>query len=236
MAAVLAGGRGAVLSHRSAAAHWGIRPSREHTVDVTRARANRKRPGIRFHRLPLPEDEITTLAGIPITGLSRTLFDLAGVTTVEDVAKAFHEAEVRRLTDCLSVNELLRRYPRRTGAPTMRAALTAIESGLGVTRGELEARFARFLERERLPAPRRNATISVEGRFVEGDCVWDEARLIVELDGEAVHGTRHAFQADRERDRILVAAGWRVIHVTWRQLHAETKEISSDIEAALRRG
>jgi Protein of unknown function (DUF559) len=90
-----------------------------------------------------------------------------------------------------------------------------------VTRRELEARFAAFVEAHDLPRPRRNAALAVRGRFFEVDCLWPEQRLVVELDGRAVHGTRLAFEADRERDRLLIVEGWRVVRVTWAQLRDE---------------
>ncbi|HSR93536.1 MAG TPA: DUF559 domain-containing protein [Solirubrobacterales bacterium] len=80
----------------------------------------------------------------------------------------------------------------------------------------MEERFVAFLGRYKLPRPRRNADLSVRGRFFVVDCLWPDERLIVELDGQAVHGTRRAFEADRERDRLLLLDGWRVIRVIWR--------------------
>jgi very-short-patch-repair endonuclease len=72
--------------------------------------------------------------------------------------------------------------------------------------------------------------------FFRADCLWQRERLIVELDGRAVHGTRQAFEADRERDRLLMVGGWRVIRVTWRQLRDERARIAADLRTALRCG
>ncbi|HEX2096549.1 MAG TPA: DUF559 domain-containing protein [Solirubrobacterales bacterium] len=66
------------------------------------------------------------------------------------------------------------------------------------------------------------------------DCLWREQRLVVELDGRAVHQTQRAFEADRERDRILSAEGWRVIRVTWRQLRDDAEAVVTDMRAALK--
>jgi very-short-patch-repair endonuclease len=88
-----------------------------------------------------------------------------------------------------------------------------------LTRKELEARFRAFVRSTGLPLPRFSA--NVQG--YECDCVWPDHAFIVELDGRAVHDTTAAFERDRERDRVLIAAGWRVIRITWRQLH-QTRE------------
>ncbi len=85
--------------------------------------------------------------------------------------------------------------------------------GTAVTKSELEERFLRFLADWGLPRPELNASIAVRGGFVEADCVWRASRLIAELDGRAVHDTAAAFERDRARDRVLNAAGWRVVRI-----------------------
>jgi very-short-patch-repair endonuclease len=90
-----------------------------------------------------------------------------------------------------------------------------------------------LLDSHGLPRPRFNADISIGGRFVNVDCLWQEEHLIVELDGRAVHGTPKAFEEDRERDRLLVADGWRVMRVTWRQLRDRSDAIAADLHRAL---
>jgi very-short-patch-repair endonuclease len=85
-----------------------------------------------------------------------------------------------------------------------------------------------------LPRPRRNAHISVRGRFFEVDCLWAEQRLIVELDGRESHGTDLAFEKDRERDRLLLVEGWRVTRVTWRQLRGDATAVIADLRELLR--
>jgi hypothetical protein len=205
-----------VLSHRSAAALWGIRRWRGGKVDVTTSSSRRQRPGITWHVTNLPADEITSLAAIPLTTVPRTLLDLAAVLDHRGMELAINEAEVRRYADQLSLPALLERHPRRRGAATIRAILAAGGIGTMLTRSELEERFLRFVALRGLPRPQLNAPIAVRGGFVEVDCVWRRARLIAELDGRAVHGTASAFERDRARDRALNAAGWRVVRITWR--------------------
>lgn len=184
------------------------------------------------HKSTLCADELTTVDGIPVTSVSRTLFDLASVLSKRQLERAFNEAEVRRLTSRLSLPHLLERYPRRRGARNLRELLAAKTPG-GITRNDFEERFVAFLDAHGLPRPRLNATLALRGRFFEPDCLWGEQRLLVELDGRAVHSTDRAFDGDRERDRILLAEGWRSARVTWRQLRDEPAAIAADLQRLL---
>ena len=210
MAAVLACGDGAVLSHESAAALWTIRGTAKSRIDVTAPRDLRPRPGLQPHRAVLPADEITVLDGIPTTTPARTLLDLAAVVPRRTLERALDEAEILRLS---GPQTLLDRYPRRRGAATLRTLLVTSRSPTP-TRTELEAKFLTFLDDWGFDRPEVNTI--VEG--LEVDAVWRDARLIVELDGFEVHRTRAAFERDRKRDRQVAAAGWRVVRLTWRQL------------------
>jgi very-short-patch-repair endonuclease len=230
MAAVLAAGPDAVLSHLSAGALWGMISPRSRAPDVTTVRRLR-RSGIHFHHSCLPDDEHTTHAGIPITTSSRTLFDLAGMVSVHQLRRAVHEAEIRRLWDSLSLASLLERHPRRPGAGAIRELIRSPD--VGITRGIFEERFLDFLAANRFSRPATNAAFHLGDRFIEPDCVWWDERVIVELDDHTTHGTRFAYERDRARDRALTAAGWRVIRITWRQLRDEPEALAADLRAAL---
>lgn len=235
MAAVLSAGIGAVLSHRSAGQLWQILPASEIWPELTRPTTFRSRSGIRGHHSPLPLDEITCMAGIPVTSVSRTLLDLACVLTRHQLERALNEAEVHRLTDRLSVPALLERYPRRRGSAVLRTLFRDRATVRGITRRELERRFQVVVVSADLPLPRLNAHLSIQGRFFEVDCLWAEQRLIVELDGRESHGTELAFEKDRERDRLLLVEGWRVARVTWRQLRDDAPAVIADLRRLLRR-
>lgn len=118
----------------------------------------------------------------------------------------------------------------------LRELLDAGAEDGGVTRNDFEEAFVPLLDSNGLSRPRFNADVSVAGRFYSVDCLWQRERLIVELDGRAVHGTRKAFESDRERDRLLMVDGWRVMRVTWRQLRYDGVRIAADIRTALRCG
>ena len=235
MAAVLACGPGAVLSHRSAARIWGLSPGSSRAIEVTRTRGWRAPDGVVVHRGPVPADERTEVEGIPVTTVPRTVLDYAVGASRGEVERALNEMEVRQLRDALSIRDLLARYPRRRGSAVVRALLDEGAETRGVTKRELEERFAALVERHGLPRPRRNADLAVRGRLFNVDCLWPDARLVVELDGRAAHGTRKAFEADRERDRLMLADGWRVMRITWAQLCEEEKAVTADLCAALNR-
>jgi very-short-patch-repair endonuclease len=233
IAATLAAGAGAVLSHRAAAALWELRAS--DALEVTLERSHRPLRGLRIHHLPLAADEVTTVRAIPVTTVPRTLFDLAAVLPRHQVERAINEAEVRPLTDPLSLADLVSRYPRRAGIATIKAILARLSAGTARTRSELEARFLDFLRRARLPRPEVNASLFVAGRSIECDFLWRERRVIAELDGWKAHGTAAAFERDRARDRMLSARGWRLVRITWRQLHDDADAVASDLRKILAR-
>jgi very-short-patch-repair endonuclease len=202
-------------------------------VEVTRPRKCRPRSGIRAFRSVVPVDEQAVVEGIPVTAVSRTLLDLTAVLSRRQLERALNEAEVLGLTDRLSLPDLLQRYPRRRGSAVLRALLGDEAVIRGVTRSELEERFLALVCAHGLPRPRLNATIAVRGRFFEVDCVWDDRRLVIELDGRGSHGTARAFEVDRERDRLLMTEGWHVVRVTWRQLRDDAPAVVADLRGLL---
>jgi very-short-patch-repair endonuclease len=234
MAAVLASGPGAVLSHRSAAALWGIGRPGSGAIEITTPSKSRSRGSICRHFAALPADEVTKTQGIPVTTVPRVLFDMAAILPIDAVERAMRETEVQRLFDSLSLEDLLARHPRRRGARAIRECLRRRRDlPGGITRSDLESRFVAFLDRFGLPRPRLNAHVQVRDRRYEIDCLWVGLRLGVELDGFEAHGTHSAFEGDRQRDRLLQVAGYRTTRVTWRQLHDEPETIAADLRALI---
>jgi very-short-patch-repair endonuclease len=207
MAAVLACGEGAVLSHRSAAELWGLLPASRRWVDVTvPGDAGRvRRRGIRVHRsLTLVAGCITRERGIPVTTPARTMADLGRVARPDELRQARRQAEFvgMRLGD---------------EAPSER------------TRSELERRFLRLCRRHRLPLPEVN--VEIGGYTV--DFLWRERRLIVETDGWQAHRGRAAFEDDRARDVQLRLLGFEVIRFTYRQVTKEPALVARTLRALL---
>lgn len=232
MAAVLVSGEGAVLSHRSAARFWRLLPPAAERIDVAHPLGRVRRDGIVGHRANLRDDEWLVEDGIPVTSPFRTIFDLAAVASVRELERAWHEAEVRRLTDRVSLPLLLARYPGRRGTRALRELLGS-EQPAGITRNDFEEAFLALVDAHGLQRPRTNADLSLRGRFIEVDALWERERLAVELDSRGVHGTRKRFESDRWRDRVLVAEGWKTMRVTWQQLRDEPDAIAEDLRAAL---
>jgi very-short-patch-repair endonuclease len=196
MAAVLACGPDAVLSHTSAASLWQFLPQRG-LVHITVSGNERNRPGIRVHRSrTLFPSQVTRRAGIPVTTPSRTLIDLRRLLPQPQFARALRQAEF-------------------LGLPLD----PALEPDH--TRSELEARFLGLCRRHRLPMPEVNVRA---GSFI-ADFLWPRDRLIVELDGYRAHGTRSAFERDRARDVELKLLGYEVVRFTWRQLTSEPAQL-----------
>jgi very-short-patch-repair endonuclease len=234
MAAVLASGPEAVLSHHTAAALWGIRGYSGGTIHVTMPHKSASTKRIRRHFSQVPDDERAIHEGIPATSVHRTIFDLAPTVSVDDVLAMIKEAEYLNRWDRLSLPDLLERYRGKRGSRKLRFALQRLEEEpTGRKRSKLEERFAPFLRRHRLPLPRFNDWILLGAKRYQVDCHWPHLRLIVELDGWEGHSSRSAFQDDRARDRVLHAAGYSVIHLTWNQLNIEPEEIAADLRTLL---
>ena len=232
MAAVLVGGEPAVLSRQSVGAALDL-ISYSGWTHVTVPMHRRAQRGIVWHVMSLPPDEVERRHGIPMTTPARTLFDLAAVLDKPRLERAIDRAEAMQLTSPTSLIALLKRYPRRRGIANLRQILNEEQIGLRVTKSELEDLFAAFVDRHRLPRPETNVWLKLDERWVEVDGLGRRQRLIVELDGRRFHGTPLAFEADRARDRGLIAAGWRVMRVTWRQLRREPAALAWDLAAAL---
>jgi very-short-patch-repair endonuclease len=178
------------------------------------------RPGIVVHRTALlhPDDR-ELVRGIPVTGVARTLVDLADVLGEERLAKAVHEAEVQRRFDLNKVQQALDRLPGRRGRHRLGRVLAAYRPQPDFTRTRAERRLLELCERHRLPKPQTNQWIGEQ----EVDAYWEDVSLVVEVDGGEAHLTARAFQEDRARDRRLAARGIRVVRVTWADLDDEAR-------------
>jgi hypothetical protein len=230
IAAVMAAGEGAVLSHRSAAALWGIRETARPVIDVTVPRDVR-RARLCVHRTALPPDEVTTHDAIPVTTPARTLLDLATVLDEHKLARAAERAEALRLTSPTSLADLVERYPKRPGTPNLKRLIEENKIVPTTTANDLERRFLTFLDANELPRPLVNESLDPHKT---PDFRWTDARLVIELDGFESHGTRAAFERDRARDRALLARGWRVARITKRQLEDAPAEIADQLKTLLR--
>ena len=214
LAAVLACGPGAVLSHRSAAAHWELLPTDQARIDVTAPRSRDGGPGIRLHTSrSLDDNDTATHEGIPITSIARTLLDLAATVRPGRLERALAQAERLQLYDHRAITDVIARNNGHRGNGVL-ARATAQEPKL--TRSELEAHFLELVRRAGLPEPDANSSLDAPDHpGLEPDFYWPQHRLIVETDGWATHKTKAAFQSDRRKDAALTAAGYRVMRFTY---------------------
>lgn len=230
LAAVLACGEGAVLSHESAAALWGLRRSDRSRVAVTtvsRRRAREQRIEIHRSRFLDPSD-VACHRGVPVTAVSRTLVDLAGVVSEVALGRVLAQAEVLRLYDAAALRDVLSRSNGRRGARALRRALALPPT---LTRSELEDRFLMLCRAHRIPRPLVNEEVA----GLEVDFFWPSARLAVETDSRTYHLTGHAFERDRERDARLLLAGIRVLRLTDRRLLADPRQVARTLRDLLQR-
>jgi hypothetical protein len=197
LAAVLASGEGAVLSHRSAGHLLRLLRGRPPEPEVT---AHTKRRHVTVHRIPLDSSERWSAFAIPVTSVARTLLDLAARLSLDDLARACHEAHIHHHTTPAQVGEVIRRAPNRKGAARLRRILLGDEP---TTLSALERGFLELLRAAKLPRPQTNR--HVHGGYV--DCRWPAHRLTVELVSYRFHATRHQFEEDGRRERRVRAGG-----------------------------
>lgn len=214
MAAALACGDGAVLSHRSAAALWGMLPRRGATVGaggpidvlVPYARRPGKRNGIRLHRSrSLLPSHVVRRDGIPVTSPARTIDDLQRGVSPSEMRSMVRKAEVLGLRTELT--------PRAEP-----------------TRSDLEDLFLGFCERYGFPAPEVNRMVGK----LEVDFTWPDLKVAVETDSYGFHRGAQAYENDHERDLDLRAAGYDVVRLTWRQLTSKPNRCAVAVGGALR--
>jgi very-short-patch-repair endonuclease/predicted transcriptional regulator of viral defense system len=232
LAAVLACGPHAVLSHRDAGADWGLCSDAGVRFHVTVPRGGARggrRAGIHVHTARLLPAEITTHDGIPITTSAATLVDLATVLDDKGLTEAVDRAIELRLFDGDAIDAALR--PGRPGAAALRRTLAARHPRSHETRSRLERAMLRLLDAHGVPPPRVNDGVpELDG--VIPDLLWPDERLVVELDGYAFHRSRAAFEGDRRKTADLQAAGYAVLRFTWRQIHEDPEWVVDRLRTA----
>jgi very-short-patch-repair endonuclease len=228
MAAVLAGGKNALLSHRSAAELWDMLDPIEGPIHVTVRHGRRTHQGVVLHRAR-HRQRSSVHKNIPVTTPSRTLLALAASCSTRRLARAIEAADRLQLLDVPELTGLCEASNGRKGTGRL-SSLLAHHRPMPETRSELERRFLRLCRDAGLPPPAVNVPVA----GFEVDFLWPGARVVVELDGYAFHGDRAAFERDRERDATLQLAGYRVLRVTYRRLLKEHDAVIAEVSALLR--
>jgi very-short-patch-repair endonuclease len=226
MAAVLSC-PGSVASHMSAAFLWEMVQAAPDVADITVRHGCGRRRGIRGHRAALQVGEVTELRGIPVTTLARTVLDLAGTLGPRDLEQVLAHAVSRGLAR-RDLEGVVARHSGRRGIATLRSLLGDWQR-LAVTRSRAEAECLALVRRAQLPRPETNVRLA----GFEVDFLWRGAKLVVEVDGFAYHSSRSSFERDRHRDATLLARGYRVLRVTWRQITNEPEAVIARLAQVL---
>lgn len=237
MAAVLAAGPDAVLSHHKAGALHRLLNSYRRAIDVTvPGQSRRRRAGIDIHRsMSLTEADVTVINNIPCTTVARTLFELAEVVPGRRLERAFDQAEIEGLLDMRAIEDQLRRNPTRPGAHHVRALLAEHYVGSTATESEIEEAFLALCRRARLPKPQVQHWLILPdgGPPIRADFYWPEARVVVETDGEKYHGTQQATRRDARKDQRLIAHGFKPLRTGARQILYRPAELEATLRSLL---
>lgn len=236
--AVLVAGPGAVLCRRTAAALWGLPGFVGAPIELLapHGRKNHRLPGVIFHESRrLPDSQIKTLNGLPVTTLERTLFDLAGTGHVKRPDRATDSALVKRMTTTDRLWEVWADLaaPNRPGTTELRRILLKRAPGYVAKESELEHRFSELLEGTDLERPEWQTNLGGEEWVGRVDAYFRRARLVIELDGRVGHVGDLDRARDRQRDNELMADGWRVLRFTWDDLVSRPAWVLSTLQRAL---
>lgn len=231
MAAVLACGEGAALSHRSAAALWGFGAERDARIDVSVPFAEfRGPPGLRVHRrYGLRPEDLAERSGIPVTSPIRTLLDFAATSRPPAIERAVNEADRLDLVDPEELREALGHYRGERGVARLRELLD--RRTFRLTDSELERRFLPLAAEAGLPPP-------LTGQWLNGfkvDFYWPALGLVVETDGLRYHRTPGQQARDRLRDQAHLAAGLRPLRFTHQQVRYEPSHVRETLRAVAAR-
>lgn len=213
-AAVLACGKGAALSNSSAAVLWDMFKRWPDPPEVT-VPGDRRRPKIKTHRRKLERRDIRTQRGIRCTSPARTALDIAPRLTDDQLARAIEQTRLAGWLSNAELLEIVDRLPHHRGAGRLRRVIEGLANA--PTRSKFERLFLNCLRRYGLPTPQVN--VRIMGKEV--DFLFERERVIVELDGYETHGTRASFERDRERDAVLLAAGYVTIRITWERFKSD---------------
>jgi very-short-patch-repair endonuclease len=231
---------GAVISHRSAAVLLGLREVAPAVVDVIPTeQRGRQIDGIKAHRVPYPRPtEVRRVYGIPCTTVARTFVDLAGTYGIEKLRETVEMAATKKKLDIVAIEAVLADGPRRRGTPALRIVIdewrpVAETAKYSTVRSLFEAKLLPLIAAAGLPTPRINAPVRTEEGVLEVDLLWPEARFVVEADSRRHHAIEVAFERDHKRNRELIAAGYEVLRITWRETEKEPAAVFTVLRGRL---
>ena len=238
LAACLAAGHDAMVSHRTAASLWGL-PVEWHGVELAiPARRRISLPGVVVHRaVERSEGSQSNVRGVPVTNLARTIFDLAGVLREDELRTVFDHVLAERLLSAAALRRALARFGGhgRKGARRVSALLDELATGPRQPESRLELRLLKTLREHgvSLPVPQFPVRLP-NGTLARLDFAYPDVRLALEADSYRHHSTVAAWSRDRVRNNELIALGWRILPVTYRDLVTDPSAIADQVARCLR--
>ncbi len=232
LAAVLACGPGAVLSHASAAQLWGMRGSRG-PIEVTRRSGHRRPHGVRLHQTrSLPPEHVTVETGIPVTTPERTALDMAARLDAQQMERFLVAGDRAKRIRWQKLHRVVEEGVGRKGRGMLRRVSLQVSPRAVDARSNPEIDLLVLCREAGLPEPEVN--VLVEGKLV--DFLWPRERLVIEIDSYRYHGDRPAFEHDHESTIALMAAGYKVLRTTDKLLEADPRPLLSLIRRSLSPG
>jgi very-short-patch-repair endonuclease len=227
-------GRGAALSHRTAAALHGLRGFAEGPLEVSLIRSARPPSGVTVHRVDgfVPSD-LTAVDDLQVTSVTRTLADLAARTATPELRDAMDQALREKSTTLAMLARALKRSKWRPGVGDLRHLVNEFEGAGGPTESELEAKVLSLLDSSGLPRPRIQRPVHFGDKVRRLDFCFDAEKVVIEADGYAYHSSIERFEDDRQRNNSLMLRGFRVLHWTWTALEDRPEELLNELLALL---
>ncbi len=230
MAALLAGGEGAALSHGTAASLWDLRHAPVLPISiVTLGAGGRKHKRLTAHRTKLHPTDTVVRDGLRVTVPARTIVDLAGELQPRALRETIERAQDLRRFDPGEIEAILGRGGRHKGSRPLSDLVSLLGPDEDRARSHLERLFISLVRRAHLPRPEVNLPIDGKQR----DFVWPDRHLVVETDGYRYHSTKQQQRRDRRRDRRLTALGWRPVRFTYEEVALEPTQVAAELRQLL---
>lgn len=226
-------GKGAALSHRTAAALHGFARFTEEPLEVTVTRCRRAPSGVKLHFAALPTKDVAEVQDLSVTSATRTLLDLCAATDLPTMRATIDEALRRKLTTLARLSSAAASSKNRPGVPDLRRLIHEFDGGDGPTESELEALVMELIESVGLPRPRRQRVVRAGNRVRRLDFSFADTRIVIEADGYAHHAGIESFEEDRERRNSLTVQNFKVLHWTWQAMKERPEDLLGELFAVL---
>jgi hypothetical protein len=233
-AALLWAGRGAALSHRTAAALHGFARFRESGTQLVSHLEKRAPRGVSLYKCQkLVGADVTRIDGLLVTSVERTLLDLAATESEADVRACLDEALRRKWTALDDFELVLRDHDGKRGVAMLRRLVATLQGAGGPTESEMESRVRDLLEANGFPQPVSQHAVYAGGRLRRLDFKFAGSKVVIEADGYAYHSSPAAFERDRERLNALLVRGFVVLQWTWKALLERPDELLAQLRCVL---